>query len=76
MALLVNDIWHFFFQFYLIFFNRIVVYWFRNSRWRFLDGVKVTGAPPPRKVIVQQCARDMGILEVLCDYVSDFFFFY
>lgn len=47
-----------------------------NSRWRFLDGVKVTGAPPPRKVIVQQCARDMGILEVLCDYVSDFFFFY
>lgn len=41
-----------------------------NSRWRFLDGVKVTGAPPPRKVIVQQCARDMGILEVLCDYAS------
>lgn len=24
----------------------------RNSKWRFMDGVKVSGAPPPRKVIV------------------------
>ncbi|KAK9292213.1 hypothetical protein L1049_020175 [Liquidambar formosana] len=41
-----------------------------NSKWKFLDGVKVTGAPPPRKVIVQQCIRDMEILEVLCNYAS------
>ncbi|KAK7300089.1 hypothetical protein RJT34_10922 [Clitoria ternatea] len=42
----------------------------RNTRWGFLDGVKVTGAPPPRTVIVQQCIRDKGVLEVLCSYAS------
>ncbi|KAF3954304.1 hypothetical protein CMV_020329 [Castanea mollissima] len=39
----------------------------RNSKWKFLDGVKTTGAPPPRKVIVQQCIRDKGVLEAICD---------
>lgn len=38
-----------------------------NSKWKFLDGVKVSGAPPPRKVIVQQCIRDLGVLETLCN---------
>ncbi|XP_027329398.1 uncharacterized protein At3g06530 isoform X2 [Abrus precatorius] len=42
----------------------------RNAKWGFLDGVKVSGAPPPRMVIVQQCIRDKGILEVLCNYAS------
>ena len=42
----------------------------RNSKWKFLDGVKISGAPPPRKVIVQQCICDLGILELLCNYVS------
>lgn len=41
-----------------------------NSKWKFLDGVKVSGAPPPRAVIVQQCIRDMGVLEALCNYAS------
>ncbi|XP_038993491.1 uncharacterized protein At3g06530-like isoform X2 [Hibiscus syriacus] len=41
-----------------------------NSRWKFLDGVKASGAPPPRSVIVQQCIRDMGVLEALCNYAS------
>ncbi|KAJ8645947.1 hypothetical protein MRB53_007695 [Persea americana] len=31
-----------------------------NNRWGFLGGVKASGAPPPRKVIVQQCIRDKG----------------
>ena len=35
--------------------------------------MKTTGAPPPRKVIVQQCIRDKGVLEAICDYVSTFF---
>ncbi|XP_059627802.1 uncharacterized protein At3g06530 [Cornus florida] len=39
-----------------------------NNKWKFLDGVKLSGAPPPRKVIVQQCICDLGILEVLCNY--------
>ncbi|XP_022943098.1 uncharacterized protein At3g06530 [Cucurbita moschata] len=39
-----------------------------NSKWKFLEGVKLSGAPPPRKVIVQQCVRDRGVLEVLCNY--------
>ncbi|XP_015877759.3 uncharacterized protein At3g06530 isoform X1 [Ziziphus jujuba] len=42
----------------------------KNSRWRFLEAVKATGAVPPRKVIVQQCLRDRGVLEVLCNYAS------
>ncbi|RDX79717.1 hypothetical protein CR513_39830, partial [Mucuna pruriens] len=42
----------------------------RNTKWGFLDGVKVSGAPPPRMVIVQQCIRDKGILDVLCNYAS------
>ncbi|XP_030935775.1 uncharacterized protein At3g06530 [Quercus lobata] len=42
----------------------------RNSKWKFLDGVKTTGAPPPRKVIVQQCIRDKGVLEAICDYAT------
>ncbi|KAE9614797.1 hypothetical protein Lal_00036146 [Lupinus albus] len=41
-----------------------------NTKWGFLDGVKVSGAPPPRTVIVQQCIRDKGVLEVLCNYAS------
>lgn len=41
-----------------------------NSRWRFLDGVKASGAPPPRDVIVQQCIRDMGVLEVICNFAT------
>ncbi|GAB2286469.1 hypothetical protein Dimus_020868 [Dionaea muscipula] len=41
-----------------------------NSRWRFLEGVKGSGAPPPKKVIAQQCIRDTGVLEVLCNYAT------
>ncbi|KAI8564501.1 hypothetical protein RHMOL_Rhmol03G0186500 [Rhododendron molle] len=41
-----------------------------NSKWKFLDGVKASGAPPPRQVIVQQCIHDRGVLEALCNYVS------
>ncbi|KAK2994684.1 hypothetical protein RJ640_026163 [Escallonia rubra] len=43
---------------------------YKNSKWKFLDGVKASGAPPPREVIVQQCIRDMGILEALCNYAA------
>uniref|UniRef100_A0A2P2MAY2 Uncharacterized protein At3g06530 n=1 Tax=Rhizophora mucronata TaxID=61149 RepID=A0A2P2MAY2_RHIMU len=42
----------------------------RNSKWKFLDGVKVSGAPLPRSVVVRQCIRDMGVLEALCGYAS------
>ncbi|KAF7823345.1 U3 small nucleolar RNA-associated protein 10 [Senna tora] len=42
----------------------------RNTKWAFLDGVKESGAPPPRKVIVQQCIQDKGIIDVLCSYAS------
>ncbi|KAK1419459.1 hypothetical protein QVD17_28628 [Tagetes erecta] len=41
-----------------------------HGKWTFLEGVKMSGAPPPRKVIVQQCVRDMGVLEALCSYAS------
>ncbi|KAL8051037.1 hypothetical protein ABFS82_06G118900 [Erythranthe guttata] len=41
-----------------------------NSRWKFLDGVKVSGARLPREVIVQQCIRDMGVLEAICNYAT------
>ncbi|CAN7010076.1 unnamed protein product [Brassica rapa subsp. trilocularis] len=41
-----------------------------NTKWKFLDGVKNSGAPPPRAVIVHQCIRDMNVLEALCDYGS------
>ncbi|KAH0456236.1 hypothetical protein IEQ34_014143 [Dendrobium chrysotoxum] len=43
---------------------------FGNKKWAFLEGVKSSGAPPPRKVIVQQCIRDKGVLEALCNYAS------
>ncbi|RYQ95423.1 hypothetical protein Ahy_B08g090702 isoform B [Arachis hypogaea] len=42
----------------------------RNTKWRFLEGVRVSGALPPRTVLVQQCICDEGVLEVLCNYVS------
>jgi hypothetical protein len=42
---------------------------FRNSKWAFLGGVKSSGAPPPRSVLVQQCIRDKAVLETLCSYV-------
>ncbi|KAF7836313.1 uncharacterized protein G2W53_011172 [Senna tora] len=42
----------------------------RHTKWAFLDGVKDSGAPPPRKVIVQQCIRDKGIIDILCNYAS------
>ncbi|KAL2932885.1 hypothetical protein RDABS01_016004 [Bienertia sinuspersici] len=41
-----------------------------NSRWKFLDGVKSSGAPPPREFIVQQCIRDLGVLEIICNYAT------
>ncbi|CAJ1971388.1 unnamed protein product [Sphenostylis stenocarpa] len=33
----------------------------RNTKWGFLDGVKASGAPPPRMVIVH-CERESGLL--------------
>ncbi|KAL3650395.1 hypothetical protein CASFOL_006798 [Castilleja foliolosa] len=41
-----------------------------NSKWTFLDGVKSSGARLPREVIVQQCIRDMGVLEAICNYAT------
>ncbi|KAK6117849.1 hypothetical protein DH2020_048412 [Rehmannia glutinosa] len=41
-----------------------------DTGWKFLDGVKASGARPPRDVIVQQCIRDMGVLEAICNYAS------
>ncbi|KAG8390231.1 hypothetical protein BUALT_Bualt01G0062300 [Buddleja alternifolia] len=41
-----------------------------NSTWKFLDGVKSSGARPPREIIVQQCLRDMGVLEAICNYAT------
>ncbi|KAJ3706936.1 hypothetical protein LUZ61_010641 [Rhynchospora tenuis] len=41
-----------------------------NTRWRFLEGVKSSGAAPPRHILVQQCSRDRGLLETLCNYAS------
>ncbi|KAK9734133.1 hypothetical protein RND81_04G117000 [Saponaria officinalis] len=43
---------------------------FGGTLWKFLDGVKTSGAPPPRDVIVQQCIRDMGVLETICSYAT------
>ncbi|KAL0744259.1 hypothetical protein Bca4012_085772 [Brassica carinata] len=43
---------------------------FGNTKWKFLDGVKNSGAPPPRSVLVQQCIRDTQVLETVCDYGS------
>ncbi|XLS89475.1 hypothetical protein HN51_065483, partial [Arachis hypogaea] len=42
----------------------------RNTKWRFLEGVRVSGALPPRTVLVQQCICDEGVLEVLCNYAA------
>ncbi|XP_078440573.1 ARM repeat superfamily protein [Wolffia australiana] len=39
-----------------------------NNKWVFLEAVKTSGAPPPRKVIVQQCLCDRGVLEAICNY--------
>lgn len=39
-----------------------------NSKWKFLDGVKVSGARLPREVVVKQCIQDMGILEAICNH--------
>ncbi|WCJ24266.1 Aconitate hydratase [Euphorbia peplus] len=39
-----------------------------NSKWNFLEGVKVLDVPLPKNVVVQQCNRDMGGLEALCNY--------
>ncbi|KAL5671139.1 hypothetical protein ACJX0J_015445, partial [Zea mays] len=41
-----------------------------NSNWAFLGGVKSSGAPPPRSVLVQQCIRDKAVLETLCNYAT------
>ncbi|CAM8986177.1 unnamed protein product [Rhodiola kirilowii] len=43
---------------------------FGNSKWKFLEAVKTSGAPPPRNVIVQQCNRDIGVLEAVCTYAT------
>lgn len=37
--------------------------------------MKASGARLPRMVIVQQCIRDKGILDALCNYVSNCFVF-
>ncbi|XP_074294741.1 uncharacterized protein At3g06530-like [Silene latifolia] len=43
---------------------------FGGTPWKFLNGVKASGAPPPRAIIVQQCIRDMGVLEIICNYAT------
>lgn len=39
-----------------------------NNKWAFLEAVKSSGAPPPRKIIVDQCLRDKGVFEAICNY--------
>lgn len=41
-----------------------------NSKWKFLDGVKVSGARLPREVIVKKCIQDTGILEAICNHAA------
>jgi hypothetical protein len=57
-------------SFYIV--HSLLAWWslFRNSKWAFLNGVKSSGAAPPRSVIVQQCIRDNSLLETLSNYVS------
>lgn len=38
-----------------------------KTRWHFLEGVKKSGAAPPRELLVQQCLRDMAVLEGICE---------
>ncbi|CAN0862884.1 Uncharacterized protein At3g06530 [Linum grandiflorum] len=41
-----------------------------SGKWKFLDGVKKSGAAPPRTIFVQQSLRDLGVLETICNYAS------
>ncbi|XP_073126244.1 uncharacterized protein At3g06530 isoform X2 [Henckelia pumila] len=41
-----------------------------NSKWKFLDGVKVSGARLPREAIVQQCIQDTGVLKAICNHTA------
>ncbi|KAI5081132.1 hypothetical protein GOP47_0004315 [Adiantum capillus-veneris] len=38
-----------------------------KTRWRFLEGVRKSGAAPPRKVLVQQCLHDAAVLDGICE---------
>eukprot|EP00250_Pteridium_aquilinum_P014753 c22180_g1_i1 orf=112-6567(+) len=38
-----------------------------KTRWRFLEGVRKSGAAPPRELLVQQCMHDMMVLEGICE---------
>ncbi|MCO5557097.1 hypothetical protein L7F22_010653 [Adiantum nelumboides] len=38
-----------------------------KTRWRFLEGVKKSGAAPPRELLVQQCFHDLAVLDGICE---------
>eukprot|EP00249_Psilotum_nudum_P036255 c6665_g1_i1 orf=77-697(+) len=38
-----------------------------KTKWQFLEGIKKSGAAPPRTVLVQQCLQDTSVLEAICD---------
>lgn len=40
-----------------------------NSSWSFLSGVKESGSPLPRNIIVSRCKKDLNMLSILCDVV-------
>ncbi|KAJ7545476.1 hypothetical protein O6H91_09G122000 [Diphasiastrum complanatum] len=42
----------------------------KKTCWAFLDGVKNSGAAPPRAVLVQQCIQDVALLEAICGAAS------
>lgn len=39
-----------------------------KTKWHFLEGVKRSGAPPPRAILVEQCTRVTAVLETICEY--------
>lgn len=39
-----------------------------KTQWHFLEGVKKSGAPPPRAVLVKQCTCVTAVLETICEY--------
>lgn len=42
-----------------------------NSLFSFLSGVKSSGTPLERRVIVAQCAKDTALLRFVCDMVRE-----
>lgn len=47
----------------------VAYFFYRTTKWHFLQPMQKSGAVLPRDILVQRCITDTSVLEFICDTV-------